>query len=129
MYDAIGLFCNQINTRLIINISYILPHYSLFGIFFLLQLEYMLIKIELQRLIGIVNAQLLKAIGANKILKTKYVQYGYRICCRCCIIISIYICILSLCRYYVDIIFLLLFIATTTTTTTNATNDSVNSLD
>lgn len=47
------------------------------GVFLLLQLEYMLVKIELKILVGVIDAQLLEAVLCE-ILEPEYIEYRDR---------------------------------------------------
>lgn len=60
--DSVGLFRDQINARLVICVIDYFPADLLFSVLFLLQLKYVLVEIELKRLICIVNAQLFEAV-------------------------------------------------------------------
>lgn len=53
---------NEPNDGLVIRVADGLPLDPLFGVFLLLQLENVLVKVELQVLVGVIDAQLLKAV-------------------------------------------------------------------
>ena len=58
---------NQVNGRLVVVELYHCPVNAFTCVFSLFQLEYMFVEIKLQRLVGVVDAQLFKAIH-HKIL-------------------------------------------------------------
>ena len=62
MQDSGWFTGNQVYDRLIVLVIYIRPVYLLLRILLLFQSEDMLVKEELQRLVGIVDTQLLKTV-------------------------------------------------------------------
>jgi len=76
--NAIGLLSDQIQARLVVQVVDRLPVQALLGVLLLFQLEYMLVKVELQRFVGVVDAQLLKAVR-GKVFEAEYVEDGDRV--------------------------------------------------
>lgn len=62
MKDTNRLLGNQVYDGLVILVANDLPRYLLFLILELLQSEYVLVEVELQSLVGVVNAQLFETV-------------------------------------------------------------------
>lgn len=71
MQDAVGLLGDEVDARLVVQVLDDLPLEVLLGVLLLLQLEDVLVEVELQRLVRVVDAQLLEAIR-RKILNDSH---------------------------------------------------------
>ena len=69
---------DQVNARLIVRILDVTPRDLLACVLLLFELEYMLVEVELKRLVGVVDTQLLEAIR-GEVLEPEYVQNGDRV--------------------------------------------------
>lgn len=67
---------DQVNARLIVRILDVTPRDLLACVLLLFELEYMFVEVELKRLVGVVDTQLLEAIR-GEVLEPEYVQNGY----------------------------------------------------
>lgn len=62
MQDAVGLLGDEVDAWLVVKVLDDLPLEVLLGVLLLLQLEDVLVEVELQCLVGVVDAQLLEAV-------------------------------------------------------------------
>jgi hypothetical protein len=60
--DAVGLLGDEVDAWLVVKVLDDLPLEVLLGVLLLLQLEDVLVEVELQCLVGVVDAQLLEAV-------------------------------------------------------------------
>lgn len=78
MNNTVRFLRDQVNARLIVRILDVTPRDLLACVLLLFELEYMLVEVELKRLVGIVDTQLLEAIR-GEVLEPEYVQNGDRV--------------------------------------------------
>ena len=62
MYNTVRLLGYQIDTRFVVGVVDVLPADLLPHVLLLFQLEYVLVEIELKRLVGVVDTQLFETV-------------------------------------------------------------------